>query len=97
EAVVLRSMQVRPQDRFESVHALGRALMPLASPKRRVIWADYYEHDRSQGGSGEAEAYYPSSRSSDHKGGTRVIDVADAPVSSTRMSAVAPAPDFEQA
>ena len=36
----------RPQDRFESVHDLGRALLPLASAKRRVMWSDYYERDR---------------------------------------------------
>jgi serine/threonine protein kinase len=46
EGVILRAMSIRPQDRFESVHGLGRALLPLASSKRRVIWADYYERDR---------------------------------------------------
>jgi serine/threonine protein kinase len=46
EAVVVRAMSSRPQDRFESVHGLGRALLPLASSKRRVIWSDYYERDR---------------------------------------------------
>jgi eukaryotic-like serine/threonine-protein kinase len=46
EAVIIRAMSIRPQDRFESVHGLGRALLPLASSKRRVIWADYYERDR---------------------------------------------------
>ncbi len=47
EAVVLRAMATRPQDRFESVHGLGRALLPLASQKRRVIWNDYYDRNRS--------------------------------------------------
>jgi serine/threonine protein kinase len=46
EAIVVRAMSSRPQDRFESVHGLGRALLPMASSKRRVIWSDYYERDR---------------------------------------------------
>ena len=46
EAVIVRAMGIRPQERFESVHGLGRALLPLASSKRRVIWSDYYERDR---------------------------------------------------
>ena len=39
-------MSLRPQARFESVHDLGRALLPFASGKRRVMWSDYYERDR---------------------------------------------------
>ena len=46
EAVILRAMSLRPQARFESVHDLGRALLPFASGKRRVMWSDYYERDR---------------------------------------------------
>ena len=43
EAVVLRTMSIRPDDRFPTVHALGRALLPFASPKGRVMWAEYFE------------------------------------------------------
>ena len=46
EAVIVRAMSGRPQQRFESVHGLGRSLLPMASSKRRVIWSDYYERDR---------------------------------------------------
>ena len=46
EAVLVRAMSRKPQDRFESVHELGRALLAHASSKRRVIWSDYYERDR---------------------------------------------------
>jgi serine/threonine-protein kinase len=46
EAIILRAMGRTPNDRFESVHALGQALLPFASAKRRVIWADYFERDR---------------------------------------------------
>ena len=28
------------------MHDLGRALLPFASGKRRVMWSDYYERDR---------------------------------------------------
>ena len=47
EAVVLRAMATRADDRFPSVHALGRALLNLASPKGRVLWTDYFS--RPQG------------------------------------------------
>jgi serine/threonine-protein kinase len=42
EAVILRAMAIRADDRFPSVHALGRALLGLASQKGRVVWTDYY-------------------------------------------------------
>ncbi len=50
EAVVLRALGIRADDRYPSVHALGRALLPFASPKGRVVWTDYYS--RSPGPSG---------------------------------------------
>jgi serine/threonine-protein kinase len=46
EAVILKAMSARPVDRFESVHELGASLMPFASPKRRIMWSDYYERGR---------------------------------------------------
>src|SRR5262249_34215880 len=46
EAVVLRAMALSPSARFESVFALGQALLPFASPKRRLIWADYFDQGR---------------------------------------------------
>jgi serine/threonine protein kinase len=42
EAVVLRAMSARPDRRFASVHALGRALLPFASTRGRVVWTDYF-------------------------------------------------------
>jgi serine/threonine-protein kinase len=46
EAVILQAMGRAPSDRFESVHAMGRALLPFASAKRRVLWSDFYERPR---------------------------------------------------
>jgi eukaryotic-like serine/threonine-protein kinase len=46
EAVILKAMSARPADRFESVHELGASLMAFASPKRRIMWSDYYERGR---------------------------------------------------
>jgi eukaryotic-like serine/threonine-protein kinase len=54
EAVVLRALGKRADDRFPSVHALGRALLGLASPKGRMIWSDYF--NRPLGASGPATA-----------------------------------------
>ena len=38
-----RAMANRPDGRFATVHALGRALLPFASPKGRVMWSEYFE------------------------------------------------------
>jgi eukaryotic-like serine/threonine-protein kinase len=42
EVIVLRAMAHAPAQRFPSSHALGAALLPFASSKRQVAWADYY-------------------------------------------------------
>jgi serine/threonine protein kinase len=41
-ALVARATQPRPADRFASLHALGRALLPFASPRQQVAWMDHY-------------------------------------------------------
>src|SRR5437667_12243067 len=46
EAVILRAMGHPPDRRFESVHALGQALLPFASQRGRVIWGDYFTSER---------------------------------------------------
>jgi hypothetical protein len=38
ERIVLRAMARQKNDRFPSVAALGRALLPFASPRTRTIW-----------------------------------------------------------
>jgi len=38
ERVILRAMARQKNDRFPSVGALGRALLPFASPRTRTIW-----------------------------------------------------------
>jgi eukaryotic-like serine/threonine-protein kinase len=57
EAIIIRATATKPSERFESVAALGRALLPFASTKRQLIWSDYYQ--RRGGGSG-AIANLPS-------------------------------------
>jgi serine/threonine-protein kinase len=42
EAAILRAMSRDPVERFENVHGFGRALLPFASPKKQMAWADYY-------------------------------------------------------
>jgi serine/threonine protein kinase len=46
EAVILRAMGFPPDRRYESVHALGQALLPFGSAKGRVVWADYFGSER---------------------------------------------------
>jgi len=42
EAVIMRAMSHDPARRFESVHALGRVLLPFASQRRQVLWGEYF-------------------------------------------------------
>jgi serine/threonine protein kinase len=46
EAVILRAMSHDPAPRYESVHALGQALLSFASQRRRLLWSEYYGTDR---------------------------------------------------
>ncbi len=46
EAAVLRAMALEPEARFPSVHALGAAMLPFASPKQQVAWSDYFLSDQ---------------------------------------------------
>jgi tRNA A-37 threonylcarbamoyl transferase component Bud32 len=46
EAIVLRAMRGAPEDRFESVHALGRELLEFGSAGARERWRAYYLEDR---------------------------------------------------
>jgi len=42
EAVILKALARKPDDRFSTVFDLGRALFPFASLKRQSSWKDYY-------------------------------------------------------
>jgi serine/threonine-protein kinase len=42
EAVILKALARKPDDRFATVLDLGRALFPFASLKRQSSWKDYY-------------------------------------------------------
>ena len=45
EGIILRAMRTVPEERFESVHALGRELWEFASPEAREQWRSYYLDD----------------------------------------------------
>jgi serine/threonine-protein kinase len=49
EAVVLRAMALRADDRYPTVHALGNGILPFATPKGRVLWADYFSRPPATG------------------------------------------------
>jgi hypothetical protein len=51
EAVILRAMAKEPTERFESVQAFGRALLPFAGEEVRVVFR------RAFGSAGETAAY----------------------------------------
>jgi eukaryotic-like serine/threonine-protein kinase len=42
EAIMVRALGTRPEDRFFSVHDLGRALLPFASPAGQSTWSGFY-------------------------------------------------------
>ena len=46
EDIILRAMRTDPEERFDSVHALGRELWEFASPEARDRWQTYYLDER---------------------------------------------------
>lgn len=48
EAVIMRGLSRDPIERFESVHAFGKALLPFASTKHKAFWTDFYGRDNLQ-------------------------------------------------
>ncbi len=42
DAVIVRAMSLEPQERYPSVHAFGRALLPFASDSVRAHWAEVF-------------------------------------------------------
>ena len=46
EEIIVRAMRPVPEERFASVHALGRALWEFASPAARERWRSYYFDER---------------------------------------------------
>ncbi|HEY7374757.1 MAG TPA: serine/threonine-protein kinase, partial [Polyangia bacterium] len=46
EEIILRAMRTAPEERFESVYALGRELWQFASSAAREQWRAYYLDDR---------------------------------------------------
>jgi hypothetical protein len=47
DQVVLRAMNRQPQDRYPSVSALAKDLLPFASDRARAIWSSEFEVDRT--------------------------------------------------
>lgn len=43
EAVVMKSMGSKPEDRFQTVTELGAAILPFASPRQRAVWAPLFD------------------------------------------------------
>jgi serine/threonine-protein kinase len=46
EDIILRTMRTAPEERFDSVHELGRELWAFASPEARERWQSYYFDER---------------------------------------------------
>jgi hypothetical protein len=49
EAVILRALALRPEDRFPTVHAMGNGLLPFATPRAQVMWGDYFARPPAAG------------------------------------------------
>jgi serine/threonine-protein kinase len=48
EAVVVKAMSLRAEDRFPSMRALGEALLPFASERARMIWTPTFSSSGSR-------------------------------------------------
>jgi serine/threonine protein kinase len=59
EAVVLRAMSAAATARFPSVHALGAALLPFASPRKQVLWGRYFAREGDGGDPSSASKSNP--------------------------------------
>ena len=77
EAVILRAMAVRPEDRYPTVHAMGNGLLPYASPRAQVMWGDYFARPPASaaGGTSMLNPVYapPAPASAGMMGGTRAF------------------------
>ncbi|HXJ23315.1 MAG TPA: serine/threonine-protein kinase [Polyangia bacterium] len=78
--VLSRAMRVAPSDRFESVYALGRELLPFASERGQVLWRGYYEPRL------EAPQISPASIPGGRRGVPTPTSV-DAPAATTKTNA----------
>jgi serine/threonine protein kinase len=90
EDIVERAMQVRPKDRFPSIHDLGRALFPFASADVQRRFEDYYgrvgEAASATGNSWQSE---PAAKGGRHPTATERLPVEPPPTwqrSPTRTS-----------
>jgi serine/threonine-protein kinase len=57
EGIILRAMHAAPEERFESVHALGRDLLLFASATAREQWRPYYLDDRLRAAAPKASTH----------------------------------------
>ena len=52
-AIIARAMAIEPAARFPGVREMGRALLPFASEKGRLLWADHFLAERPVGATAE--------------------------------------------
>jgi serine/threonine protein kinase len=72
EEAILRAMRLDPAQRFPSVQALARAVLPFASPSARAHWAPALQGDSGVDGRTSSAPQ----RSASHPGGTVVMTPA---------------------
>ena len=63
EEIILRAMHTAPEERFESVHALGRELGSSRARERANKWRSYYFDDRAAGAAQGVDARDAADRS----------------------------------
>ncbi|HVZ89571.1 MAG TPA: serine/threonine-protein kinase [Polyangia bacterium] len=87
EQAILRAMKLEPAQRFASVRALGRAILPFASPGARAQWAPALEGD------GQAPRSTALSGTDPQPGGTVIMPTPLPGRAPTPRTAVAPPPN----
>lgn len=66
ESIILRSMALRPEDRYPSVFELGQALLPFGSGRGRLLWEPVFgvptPEGLLQGPASAPASFMPSAR-----------------------------------
>ena len=59
QAVIMRAMSLRPEDRFPDLRQMGRALLPFATPRTQLVWRDHFSEEAAAAAARGTEAASP--------------------------------------
>jgi len=59
QAVIMRAMSLRPDDRFPDLRQMGRALLPFATPRTQLLWRDQFSEEAAAAAARATESASP--------------------------------------